>query len=39
MVKKKNKMRIIKNNSKNEEYTFVSDNITNNINNIKDNPM
>ncbi len=39
MVKKKNEMRIIKNNSKNEEYTFVSDNITNNINNIKDNPM
>jgi hypothetical protein len=38
MGKKKNEMRIIKNNSKNEDYTFVSDNITNNINNIKDNP-
>ena len=33
MVKKKNEMRIIKNNSKNEEYTFVSDNITNNTKN------
>ena len=30
MDKKKNEMRIIKNNSKNENYTFVSDNITNN---------
>jgi hypothetical protein len=30
MGKKKNEMRIIKNNSKNEDYTFVSDNITNN---------
>ena len=26
-------MRIIKNNSKNEDYTFVSDNITNNTKN------
>ena len=33
MSKKKNEMRIIKNNSKNEDYTFVSDNITNNIKN------
>ena len=33
MVKKKNEMRIIKNNSKNEDYTFVSDNITNNTKN------
>ena len=30
MGKKKNEMRIIKNNSKNEDYTFVRDNITNN---------
>ena len=30
MDKKKNEMRIIKNNSKNENYTFISDNITNN---------
>jgi predicted nucleotidyltransferase len=30
MGKKKNEMRIIKNNSKKEDYTFVSDNITNN---------
>ena len=28
MGKKKSEMRIIKNNSKNEDYTFVSDNIT-----------
>ena len=33
MSKKKNEMRIIKNNSKNEDYTFVSDNITNNTKN------
>jgi hypothetical protein len=33
MDKKKNEMRIIKNNSKNEDYTFVSDNITNTIKN------
>ena len=33
MGKKKNEMRIIKNNSKNEDYTFVSDNITNNTKN------
>jgi hypothetical protein len=33
MDKKKNEMRIIKNNSKNEDYTFVSDNITNNTKN------
>ena len=33
MVKKKNEMRIIKNNSKKEDYTFVSDNITNNTKN------
>ena len=33
MGKKKNEMRIIKNNSKNEDYTFVSDNITNNLKN------
>ena len=33
MGKKKNEMRIIKNNSKNEYYTFVSDNITNNTKN------
>ena len=32
MGKKKNEMRIIKNN-KNEDYTFVSDNITNNTKN------
>ena len=30
MGKKKNEMRIIKNNSKKEDYTFVNDNITNN---------
>ena len=33
MGKKKNEMRIIKNNSMNEDYTFVSDNITNNTKN------
>jgi len=33
MGKKKSEMRIIKNNSKNEDYTFVSDNITNNTKN------
>ena len=33
MGKKKNEMRIIKNNSKNEDYTFVSDNIKNNTKN------
>ena len=33
MGKKKNEMRIIKNNSKNEDYTFVNDNITNNTKN------
>ena len=33
MGKKKNEMRIVKNNSKKEDYTFVSDNITNNIKN------
>jgi hypothetical protein len=33
MGKKKNEMRIIKNNSKNKDYTFVSDNIANNTKN------
>ena len=33
MGKKKNEMRIIKNNSKNENYTFVSDSILNNTKN------
>jgi hypothetical protein len=33
MGKKKNEMRIIKNNSNNGDYTFVSDNITNNTKN------
>ena len=33
MDKKKNEMRIIKNNSNKGDYTFVSDNITNNTKN------
>ena len=33
MDKKKKEIRIIKNNSKKEDYTFVSDNITNNTKN------
>ena len=33
MGKKKKEIRIIKNNSKNEDYTFVSYNITNNTKN------
>ena len=33
MGKKKNEMRIIKNNSNKGDYTFVSDNITNNTKN------
>lgn len=38
MVKKREKIRIIRKDSNNEEYTFVSsDNILNNVNNIEDN--
>jgi len=35
--KKKEIIRIIRKDSNKEDYTFVSDNILNNINNIKDN--
>jgi len=38
MGKTKKDIRIIKKNSNNELYTFVSDNILNNVNNVKDNP-
>ena len=38
MVKKKKEIKIIKKDSNKEEYTFVSsDNVLNNVNNLKDN--
>jgi hypothetical protein len=37
MSKKKEKIRIIKNDSNNEDYTFVKDNIITKVNNIKNN--
>ncbi len=37
MGKTKKDIRIIKKNSNNAVYTFVSDNILNNVNNVKDN--
>jgi hypothetical protein len=37
MGKKKEKIRIIKNNSKKEDYTFVSDSILTNVNNTRNN--
>ncbi len=37
MGKTKKDIRTIKKNSNNEVYTFVSDNILNNVNNVKDN--
>ena len=38
MGKAKKDIKIIKKDSNKEEYTFVSNNILNNVNNIKNNP-
>ena len=38
MGKTKKDIRIIKKDSNKEDYTFISDNILNHVNNVKDNP-